>query len=88
MEAALLPKTGTAQENEKTPDHALVISYAPFDNPQISMSVVLQNGYTSGNAIKLANDVYDFYFGKITLDQILAGTSDGPVKASDTTAAQ
>lgn len=86
--SSIAAKTGTAQENEKTPDHALVISYAPFDNPQISMSVVLQNGYTSGNAIKLANDVYDFYFGKITLDQILAGTSDGPVKASDTTAAQ
>lgn len=47
--SSIAAKTGTAQENEKTPDHALVISYAPFDNPQISMSVVLQNGYTSGN---------------------------------------
>ena len=44
------------------------------------MSGVLQNGYESGNAIALANDVYDFYFGKITLEQILAGNSDGPAK--------
>ncbi len=73
-------KTGTAQENEKKPDHALIITYAPFVNPEICMSVVLQNGYESGKAIALANDVYDFYFGKITLEQILAGNSDGPAK--------
>lgn len=74
-------KTGTAQENEKSPDHALVVSYAPFTNPQVSMSVVLQNGYTSSKAIALADDIYDFYFGKITLVQIIAGNSDGPAVA-------
>jgi len=73
-------KTGTAQENEKKPDHALIITYAPLTNPEIAMSVVLQNGYESGKAIALADDVYDFYFGKITLEQILAGNSDGPAK--------
>ena len=78
-------KTGTAQENEKKPDHALIISYAPLENPQISMSIVLQNGYTSSNAISLADDIYDFYFGKITLDQIKAGNSDGPAKAAENT---
>lgn len=73
-------KTGTAQENEKKPDHALIVSYAPYTNPEVSMSIVLQNGYTSSNAISLAEDVYNFYFGKITLDQILAGNSDGPAE--------
>ncbi len=77
---AVAAKTGTAQENEKKPDHALIVTYAPFVNPEIAMSVVLQNGYTSSNAIALADDIYDFYFGKITLEQILAGNSDGPAK--------
>lgn len=81
-------KTGTAQENEKKPDHALIISYAPLSSPEISMSVVLQNGYTGSKAIALADDVYDFYFGKITLDQIMAGNSDGPAKPANTGNAQ
>jgi penicillin-binding protein 2 len=71
-------KTGTAQENANNPDHALIISYAPYSNPEVAMSIVLQNGYTSSNAIALAEDVYNFYFGKITLDQVKAGNSDGP----------
>ena len=81
----LAAKTGTAQENEKKPDHSLIISYAPLSSPEVSMSIVLQNGYSSSTAISLADDVYDFYFGKITLEQILAGNSDGPAKDTGST---
>ncbi|HIZ39576.1 MAG TPA: peptidase, partial [Candidatus Anaerobutyricum stercoris] len=40
-------KTGTAQENTERPNHALFISYAPYDDPEITMTVVVPNGYTS-----------------------------------------
>ena len=51
-------KTGTAQENKKRPNHALFISYAPYDNPDITMTVVVPNGYTSANAAEIARDIY------------------------------
>ena len=84
----LAAKTGTAQENAKYPDHALMISYAPLENPEISMSIILQNGYTSTYAIRLGEDIYDFYFGKTTLEQILNGTADGPALAAPETETQ
>ncbi len=71
-------KSGTAQENANMPDHATLIAYAPYDNPEISMSVVIQNGYTSSYSIKIGSEVAKFYYGDYTLEQILAGTSDGP----------
>ena len=71
-------KSGTAQENANKPDHATLIAYAPYDNPEISMSVVVQYGYTSDYSIKIGSEVARFYYGEYTLEQILAGTSDGP----------
>ncbi len=76
----LASKSGTAQENLNSPDHALNIAYAPFDNPEISVSVIIQNGYTSSYSINLTGDVLNFYFGNVTLEQILAGNADGPAK--------
>lgn len=62
-------KTGTAQENKNEPDHALFVSYAPFDNPEITVTAVIPNGYTSGNAAELARDVYKYYFSKSEKDK-------------------
>ena len=71
-------KSGTAQENANMPDHATLIAYAPYDNPEISMSIVVQNGYTSNYSIKIGSEVARFYYGEYTLEQILSGTSEGP----------
>ena len=51
-------KTGTAQESKSKPNHALFVSYAPYENPEISVTAVIANGYTSSNAAELASDVY------------------------------
>lgn len=56
-------KTGTAQEKKTSPDHAQMISYAPYDNPQVCVAVTIQNGYTSSNAIALSADIYKAYYG-------------------------
>lgn len=55
-------KTGTAQESRFEPDHALVISYAPSDNPDISIAVAIPNGYSSSNAAALTGDIYKIYY--------------------------
>lgn len=55
-------KTGTAQESKVKPDHALFISYAPYDSPKISVTAVIPNGYTSANAAALASKIYQYYY--------------------------
>ena len=55
-------KTGTAQENEDKPNHALFISYAPYESPEISVTCVIQNGYSSGNAKEVAGFIYAYIY--------------------------
>lgn len=56
-------KSGTAQESTKHPDHATFISYAPANNPEIAMSVVIQNGYSSARVGELTAEIYKDYYG-------------------------
>ena len=68
-------KTGTAQENRNRPNHALFISYAPFDSPEISVTVRVANGYTSDYAAQIAKDVYEYYYGLKDESEIITGTA-------------
>lgn len=68
-------KTGTAQENTERPNHALFISYAPYDDPDITMTVVVPNGYTSTNAAEIARDIYKYYFNKTSEEEEKATTA-------------
>ena len=61
-------KTGTAQEDKNRPAHALFVSYAPFENPEISVTAVIPFGYSSGNAEELASFIYAYYFDPTILD--------------------
>ena len=55
-------KTGTAQEKKTDPDHATLITYAPYENPKYCMAVRIQNGYASGNAVSLGAEIYRMLF--------------------------
>ncbi len=55
-------KTGTAQENIRRADHALFVGYAPFDNPQISVSARVCFGYASGFASQVGCQIMEYYF--------------------------
>ena len=53
-------KTGTAQVEGKA-DHSTFILFAPYDNPKIAISVVLEHGassYASGNLVRQILDSY------------------------------
>ena len=54
-------KTGTSQVNGAE-DHGVFIAYAPFDNPQIAVSVILENGGHGYNAGSVVRDILDAYF--------------------------
>lgn len=68
-------KTGTAQENRNRPNHALFISYAPYEAPEISVTVRVANGYTSDYAAQIAKDVYEYYYGLKEEEEIITGTA-------------
>lgn len=56
-------KSGTAQENTNEPDHSLLVTYSPYDDPQICVSVCIQHGYSSTTSMDLIADVYKIYYG-------------------------
>ncbi len=64
MKVTVAGKTGTAQLNDYHANHALFMSYAPYDEPEISVTCVIPNGYASSNAVQTTRDVYKYYFSK------------------------
>lgn len=58
LHMSIAAKTGTAQERTTDPDHATLISYAPYDNPEYCMAVRIQNGYAASNAVTLGAEIY------------------------------
>ncbi|TEU24835.1 MAG: penicillin-binding protein 2 [Gammaproteobacteria bacterium] len=78
----LAGKTGTAQVfgldaeeeyiaeklDERLRDHALFTGFAPIDNPQIAIAIIVENaGSGSSRAAPLAREVLDVYFKKQTI---------------------
>lgn len=55
-------KTGTAQISNKVSNNALFVSFAPFDEPEIAVAVVIEHGHRGANAAYVARDIYDEYF--------------------------
>ena len=80
LEVDIAGKTGTAQEDRRRPNHAFFISYAPYNNPEICVTVNIPFGYSSSNAATIAKNVYRFYYGYTRLDQIL---NTGALDVSD-----
>lgn len=71
----LAGKTGTAQQSKSHPNHALFVSYAPFEQPEIAMAVRIANGYTSGNAAELGADILKYYFNLTDEEELISGTA-------------
>ncbi len=58
---SLCGKTGTAQVGNGS-NNALFVAYAPSDNPQIAIAVVIVHGVRGTNAAQVAKDIFDVYF--------------------------
>ena len=71
-------KTGTAEETRKRANHALFVSYAPYEKPEITITTRIANGYTSNYAANLTRDIYLYYFNIQEEDDILSGTATRP----------
>ena len=73
LEVPIAGKTGTAEEvkNGHTINHAFFVSFAPYDDPEIAVTVNIPYGYSSSNAATAAKSIYRFYYGYTDLDYIL-----------------
>lgn len=56
-------KTGTAQTGDGSTANALFVGFAPYDNPEIAVACVIENGGDSAIASYPARDVIAQYFG-------------------------
>lgn len=54
-------KTGSAQVSQGS-SNGIYVGYAPYDNPQIAVAVVIEHGGSGGNASYIARDVFWQYF--------------------------
>lgn len=54
-------KTGTSQVTGKA-DHSIFVAFAPFDNPEIAISVVLEHGASGFAAGTVVKNILDAYF--------------------------
>lgn len=73
-------KTGTAQLGTGA-NNAIFIAFAPFDNPQIAIAVVLEHGERGTNAGRVARDVFDqYFFGEKNESEPISNEFSGTVR--------
>lgn len=82
LEVDIAGKTGTAQESKTRANHAFFISYGPYANPEICVTVNIPYGYSSSNAATVAKNIYRFYYEYTDLDYIM---NTGALGVSDVT---
>ena len=64
-------KSGSVQENLSRANHATFISYGPYNDPKISVTVAIPHGYMAYNAAVVCRYIYQYYFGYIDMEDIL-----------------
>ena len=66
-------KTGKAELDLRHPNHGLFIGYAPASDPEYAVAIRIANGYSSGNACLIANDIFKYMYNLADKDSILTG---------------
>ena len=60
--ATVAAKTGTAQQGDNRMNNAVFVCYAPYENPEIAICVVVEKGSAGASLGVIARDVLDYYF--------------------------
>ncbi|MEG1242062.1 MAG: penicillin-binding transpeptidase domain-containing protein [Oscillospiraceae bacterium] len=55
-------KTGTAERGKTETNNGVFVCYAPYDDPEIAVAVVVEKGGSGSALAGIAKDVLDYYF--------------------------
>ena len=56
-------KTGTVELDEQERNNGVFVCYAPADNPEIAISIVIERGGSGSAVMDIAKTIFDYYFG-------------------------
>lgn len=73
---AVAGKTGTAQQITTRANHALFFGYAPYENPEITITTRIAYGYTSANAAEVSSNILKYYFNLADEKSLLDGQAE------------
>ena len=76
-------KYNAAKMEERQRDHSLYIAFAPADDPQIALAVIVENaGFGSASAAPMARRVFDYWLlGQYPNEEDMAAVSKGQATA-------
>jgi cell division protein FtsI/penicillin-binding protein 2 len=57
-------KTGTAQFNRNKDPHSWFAGFAPYDDPKIVITVLVEEGGDTGLAVTVAREFMEWYFSQ------------------------
>lgn len=66
-------KTGSAQVNLATESNAVYVCFAPYDDPQIAIAIVVEQGGSGKELAAIAEDIMEFYFSSDSTLEGVAG---------------
>lgn len=55
-------KTGTAQISRNSEANAILVAFAPYENPEIAISIVVEKGGSGSKVAAIAADILEYYF--------------------------
>ena len=55
-------KTGTAQVHRDKEAHAILVAFAPYDDPEIALSIVVEHGGSGSLVAEIAAEILEYYF--------------------------
>ena len=55
-------KTGSAQVSSQTESNAVFVCFAPYDDPQVAMAIVVERGGSGSELGAMAADILSYYF--------------------------
>lgn len=55
-------KTGSAQVSSKTESNAVFVCFAPYENPEIAVAIVVEKGGSGATLAGIATEILEYYF--------------------------
>lgn len=62
LDVQVAAKTGSAQVSSKTESNSLFVCFAPYDDPEIAVAIVVEKGGSGSLLAGIASEILEYYF--------------------------